>query len=65
MKEATGEVSNTVITVVILALLVGLGAYIFRQDGPAQKWIDNIFSKTSNTQVCTKYDASGKCVEYK
>lgn len=46
MKEATGEVSMTVITIVILALLVGLGTWLFKgEDAPARKWINEIFEK--------------------
>lgn len=44
MKEATGEVSMTVITIVILALLVGIGTWLFgKDDSPARKWISNLF----------------------
>lgn len=40
MKEATGEVSMTVITIVILALLVAIGTWLFAgDDAPAKKWI--------------------------
>lgn len=44
MKEATGEVSMTVITIVILALLVGLGSWVFSTKGPARNWIDKFFN---------------------
>ena len=64
MKEATGEVSGTVVTVVILALLIGLGAWLFSTNGPARGWIENIFGKVSNTQVCTQYDANGNCTAW-
>jgi len=45
MKEATGEVSMTVITIVILALLVGLGTWLFGEKGPARGWIEDLFEK--------------------
>ena len=43
MKEATGEVSMTVITIVILSLLVGIGSWLFRDGGPAREWISELF----------------------
>lgn len=45
MKEATGEVSMTVITIVILALLVGIGTWLFAANGPARNWIEDLFNK--------------------
>lgn len=46
MKEATGEVSMTVITIVILALLVAIGTLLFAgENAPAKKWIQNIFEE--------------------
>lgn len=44
MKEATGEVSMTVITIVILALLVGIGKWLFSANGPARDWINDFFN---------------------
>lgn len=44
MKEATGEVSMTVITIVILALLVGIGTWLFSANGPARDWINDFFN---------------------
>lgn len=64
MKEATGEVSNTVITVVILALLVGLAAWLFSSNGPARAWIQNTFEKQTNQQVCRRYYNNGNCAEW-
>lgn len=43
MKEATGEISMTVITIVILALLVGVGTWLFSSNGPARNWINDFF----------------------
>lgn len=46
MKEATGEVSMTVITIVILALLVAIGTWLFAgDDARAKKWIENTFEE--------------------
>jgi len=46
MKEATGEVSMTVITIVILALLVGIGTWLFAgENAPAREWIEELFEK--------------------
>ena len=53
MKEATGEVSGTVITIVIIALIGGVAALLFSGDNPpAKQWIENIFNKqiTENYQ---------------
>jgi len=52
MKEATGEVSMTVITIVILALLVGLGTYLFSgKNAPARKWINNAFEEKTGVKT--------------
>ena len=44
MKEATGEVSGTVITIVLIAAVLAVGVAIFRprngEASPAQKWIE-------------------------
>lgn len=52
MKEATGEVSGVVITIVIIALVAGVATALFKDpdgDGArksiAQGWIENIFNK--------------------
>ena len=43
MKEATGEVSGTVITIIIVALLLGIGTWLFSgNNAPAKKWIENV-----------------------
>lgn len=52
MKEATGEVSMTVITIVILAAVLAIGTALFAgKDSVGQKWIENTFKK--NTGVDT------------
>lgn len=51
MKEATGEVSMTVITIVILALLVAIGTWLFAvDDAPAKKWIENTFEEKTGAK---------------
>lgn len=47
MKEATGEVSMTVVTVVILAVLVGLATWLFGTNGPARDWFNNFFQNNT------------------
>ncbi len=52
MKEATGEVSMTVITIVILAAVLGIGTWLFgKEDSIGRQWIKNTFEK--NTGVDT------------
>ena len=44
MKEATGEVSMTVITIVILALVLGIATFLFSgEDAIGRKWITDMF----------------------
>ena len=46
MKEATGEVSGTVVTIIIVAALLGIGTWLFAgNNAPAKKWIENVFNK--------------------
>lgn len=45
MKEATGEVSGVIVTIVIIALILGLGTWLFGENGPAKGWIEDIFNK--------------------
>lgn len=53
MKEATGEVSMTVITIVILALVLGIGIWLFAgDDSIGRQWIRDTFEK--NTGVTTE-----------
>ena len=48
MKEATGEVSMTVITIIVVALLLVIGTALFKENGIGQKWIENMFNKQIN-----------------
>ena len=57
MKEATSEVSGTVITIVLIAAVLAVGVAIFtpmagQDKSTAQTWIENIFKK----QVVDDYD---------
>lgn len=46
MKEATGEVSGTVITIIIVALLAGIGTWLFAgENSIGRQWIKNTFEK--------------------
>lgn len=52
MKEATGEVSMTVITIVILALVLGIGTFLFAgKDSIGRKWIENTFEKNTGVET--------------
>lgn len=44
MKEATGEVSGVVVTIVIIALVLALGTWVFSNQG-VKNWIENIFNE--------------------
>lgn len=44
MKEATGEVSGVVIVIVLLALVLGIGTWLFGDDGLGKKWITDLFN---------------------
>ena len=46
MKEATGEVSMTVITIVLVAIVLGIATALFAApSSPGRQWINNTFSK--------------------
>jgi len=52
MKEATGEVSMTVITIVLIAIVLGIATFLFSgEDSIGRKWIINMFGElTGETQ---------------
>ncbi len=53
MKEATGEVSGTVITIVLIGLVLAIGVWLFGgEDSIGRKWIKNTFE--SQTGVSTQ-----------
>lgn len=44
MKEATGEVSMTVVTIVLIAIVLGIATALFSgEDSVGQKWITGLF----------------------
>ena len=49
MKEATGELSMTVVVIVAVIALVGLVSWLFVGDNaPAKKWIESQWGRISN-----------------
>ena len=44
MKEATGEVSGVVVTIIIIAAVLGIGTWLFGEGGPARDWIEGVFN---------------------
>ena len=52
MKEATGEVSMTVITIVLVAIVLGIGMALFgSKDSVGRKWIEGRFTEMINTDT--------------
>lgn len=50
MKEATGEVSMTVITIVLIAIVLGIATFLFgTEDSIGRQWIVNTFTNLTNT----------------
>ncbi len=47
MKEATGEVSGTVITIVLVGLVLGVGVLLFGggKNSMGYKWITGLFGQ--------------------
>ena len=44
MKEATGEVSMTVVTIVVVALVLGIATWLFSgENSVGRNWISNLF----------------------
>ena len=43
MKEATGEVSGVVVTIVIIAAVLGIGTWLFNSQG-VKNWIVDMFN---------------------
>jgi len=52
MKEATGEVSGTVITIVLIGAVLALGIWFFSSYG--KDWISGIFEKNVNSKTGTE-----------
>ena len=58
MKEAAGEANMTVITIVLIAIVLGIGTLI----------VTNLMNNTSKSADCTScggYWNGGKCYTYK
>ena len=54
MKEATGEVSMTVITIVLLVAVLGIGMWLFgSKDSPGRQWIEKTFNQIGDTSGIT------------
>ena len=50
MKEATGDVSMTVITIVLVALVLALGTWLFAgENSIGRKWINDMFNRQINS----------------
>lgn len=46
MKEATGEVSMTVITIILIVIVLGIATALFGgENSPGRQWISNIFNQ--------------------
>ena len=48
MKEASGELSMTVVVIVGAVALIGIVSYLVGNGGPVRGWVDNFFNKTAN-----------------
>lgn len=49
MKEATGEVSMTVITIVLIVVVLGIAMFLFgSEDSVGRKWITDMFTNMTN-----------------
>lgn len=52
MKDATGEVSSTVITIVLLGLVLAIGVWLFGgENSIGRKWIKNTFEQQTGVRV--------------
>lgn len=52
MKETTGEVSMTVVTIVLIAILLGIAYGLFKDDDSiGRKWINDTFSNITKGDV--------------
>lgn len=46
MKEATGEVSMTVVTIILIVIVLGIATALFGgENSPGRQWINNIFGE--------------------
>ena len=50
MKEATGEVSMTVVTIILIVIVLGIATALFgKEDSVGRTWINNTFNKMTKT----------------
>lgn len=49
MKEATGEVSMTVVTIILIVIVLGIATALFGpKDSLGRKWINDTFKKMTD-----------------
>lgn len=60
MKEATGETSMTMITIVAIAVIGGILVMLWPT---IRTWINNEFNDLGNCPAGTIKDASGNCIQ--
>lgn len=49
MKEATGEVSMTVVTIILIVIVLAIATALFGgKDSPGRMWINNTFNGMTN-----------------
>ncbi len=60
MKEATGEMNMTVITIIAIGAILGLFWFLWPQ---VKNKITGTWNEVS-TAECQKYDSDGRCISY-
>lgn len=62
MKESSGELSMTVITIVAV---IAIGGIVSAFALPTvRNWIQSTFNSIGASQVCVQYDQEGKCLKW-
>lgn len=60
MKEATGEVSMTVVTIILIVIVLGIATALFgKEDSIGRKWINDTFEKMTKTGDGAPNDVKG------
>lgn len=60
MKEATGEVSMTVVTIILIVIVLGIATALFGgANSPGRKWINDTFTKMTNRGDAEMNNANG------